>query len=106
MPSDTEQAKPPCLHNHAKTARRELIGRNSNHGHLCKKWADLRKRVDESPLRPSMSREGGPKLRSKRFLTAQDVIDIVHRYEAGETTQQIGNHYGISKTRLATVLRQ
>jgi len=29
----------------------------------------------------------------------------VHRYEASETTQQIGNHYGISKTRVATVLR-
>jgi transcriptional regulator of aromatic amino acid metabolism len=47
-----------------------------------------------------------PKLRSKRLLTAQDVADIVHRYEAGETTQQIGNRNGISKTRVATVLRE
>ena len=39
------------------------------------------------------------------MLTAQNVTDIVHRYEASETTQQIGNHYGISKTRVATVLR-
>ena len=31
---------------------------------------------------------------------------MVHRYEAGETTQQIGNRYGISKTRVATVLRE
>ena len=46
-----------------------------------------------------------PKPRSKRLLTAQNVTDIVHRYEASETTQQIGNHYGISKTRVATVLR-
>jgi hypothetical protein len=28
----------------------------------------------------------------------------VHRYEVGETTQKIGNHYGISKTRVADVL--
>jgi hypothetical protein len=44
------------------------------------------------------------KPRSKRFLTADEVADIVHRYGASETTQQIGNHYGISKTRVATVL--
>lgn len=30
----------------------------------------------------------------------------MHRYEAGETTQQIGNRYGISKTRVANVLRE
>jgi hypothetical protein len=30
----------------------------------------------------------------------------MHRYEAGETTQQIGNRYGISKTRVATVLHE
>jgi transcriptional regulator of aromatic amino acid metabolism len=46
------------------------------------------------------------KPRSKRFLTTDDLTDIVHRYEAGETTQQIGNRYGISKTRMATVLRE
>jgi hypothetical protein len=37
-------------------------------------------------------------------LTAEDITNIVHRYDAGETTQQIGNRYGISKTRVATVL--
>jgi hypothetical protein len=46
-----------------------------------------------------------PKTRSKRFLTPQDIADIVARYEAGDTTQQIGTLYGISKTRVATVLR-
>ena len=28
------------------------------------------------------------------------------RYEAGETTQQVGSRYGISKSRVATVLRE
>jgi len=28
----------------------------------------------------------------------------VYRYKAGETTQQVGNIYGISKTRVATIL--
>lgn len=28
------------------------------------------------------------------------------RYEAGETTQRVGARYGISKTRVATVLRE
>ncbi|MDM2496042.1 helix-turn-helix domain-containing protein [Mycobacteroides abscessus] len=28
------------------------------------------------------------------------------RYEAGETTQRVGTRYGISKTRVATVLRE
>jgi transcriptional regulator of aromatic amino acid metabolism len=28
------------------------------------------------------------------------------RYQAGETTQQVGRRYGISKTRVASVLRE
>jgi hypothetical protein len=63
----------------------------------------LRKLVNEEPRR-SPSCASPP--RSKRFLTAQDVADLVQRYEGGETIQQIGNHYGISKTRVATVLRE
>jgi uncharacterized protein (DUF433 family) len=84
----------------------EAIGRTSNLGDLCKKWADLRKRFNESPARPPLSREDSGQSRFKRFLTAHDVADIVDRYEVGETTQQIGNRYGISKTRVATVLRE
>lgn len=83
----------------------EAIGRNSNLGHLCKKWADLRERIDKSSARQPLSDQDGPKPRSKRFLTTDDLTDIVRRYEAGETTQQIGNRFGISKTRVATVLR-
>jgi transcriptional regulator of aromatic amino acid metabolism len=30
----------------------------------------------------------------------------VARYQAGETTQQVGTRYGISKTRVATILRE
>jgi hypothetical protein len=82
----------------------EAIGRNSNLGHLRKRWAELRKRINESPSRPLLSRQDGRKPRSKRLLTAQDIADIVRRYGAGETTQQIGNRYGISKTRVAKVL--
>jgi hypothetical protein len=44
-------------------------------------------------------------LAPKRFLSADHVTDIVQRYEAGETTHQVGKRYGISKTRVATVLR-
>jgi len=84
----------------------EAIGRNSNLGHLCKNWADLRKHVNESPTRPPLSRRDAPKPRSKRFLTAEDVTDIVDRYESGETTQEIGKRYGISKTRVADVLSE
>jgi len=80
----------------------EVIGRNSNLGHLCKKWADLRERISEAPRRPASSTPP----RSKRFLIPMDIDDIVHRYGAGETTQQIGAHYGISKTRVAAVLRK
>lgn len=84
----------------------EAIGRNSHLGHLRKKWADLRKRINGSPARPPLPSQGGPKSRSKRFLTAEDIADIVHRYEAGDTTQRVGNRYGISKTGVATVLRE
>jgi hypothetical protein len=34
------------------------------------------------------------------------VTGIVHKYEVGETTHRIGNHYGISETRVAIVLRK
>jgi hypothetical protein len=84
----------------------EAIGRNSNLGHLCKYWAELRKRVNESPARSPLSPRTDPKPRLKRFLNAQDVTDIAARYEAGETTQQVGNRYGISKSRVATILRE
>lgn len=45
-----------------------------------------------------------PKGRLKHFLATEDIADIVARYETGETTQQIGTRYGISKTRVANVL--
>ncbi|RIS58132.1 helix-turn-helix domain-containing protein [Mycobacteroides abscessus] len=44
--------------------------------------------------------------RSRRFLNTDAVTDITHRYEAGETTQQVGSRYGISKARVAAVLRE
>jgi DNA invertase Pin-like site-specific DNA recombinase len=81
----------------------ELIGRNSNLGHLCKKWADLRKCVQESPPR---ARPSSPPPRSKRFLSENDIADIITSYHAGATTKQLANRYGISKTRVATVLRE
>jgi DNA invertase Pin-like site-specific DNA recombinase len=82
----------------------EAIGRNSNLGHLCKKWTELRKRINESPGRPPLSQPNDPKPRGKRFLTADAVTDIVRRYEGGETTQHVGKRYGISKTRVASIL--
>jgi transcriptional regulator of aromatic amino acid metabolism len=39
-------------------------------------------------------------------LGATDVGDIIEKYNSGETTQQIGAHFGISKTRVATVIRE
>ena len=82
------------------------IGRNSNLGHLSEKWADLRKRIKESPARPPLSAQDSPNPRSKRFLTALDIADIVQQYEVGQTTPQIGNRYNISKSRVAMVLRE
>ena len=81
----------------------EAIGTYSNRGHLCEKFADLRKRINESP---PLLRHAGPSPRSKRFLSTEDVANIVQKYESGGTTQQIGTHYRISKTRVATVLRK
>jgi AraC-like DNA-binding protein len=81
----------------------EAIGRNSNLAHLGKRWADLRKHISESPRRPASS---GTPPRPKRYLVPADIDDIVHRYDAGETTEQISAHYGISKTRVAFVLRE
>jgi len=84
----------------------EAIGRNSNLAHLSNKWSDLRERIKASSPRPPLLYQERSKTRSKRFLTPQDIAYIVVRYQAGETTQQIGTHYGISKTRVATILRE
>jgi DNA invertase Pin-like site-specific DNA recombinase len=84
----------------------EAIGRNSNLAHLSNKWSDLRERIGKSLPRTSLLYQDKPKIRSKRFLTPQDTTDIVSRYQAGDTTQQVGTHYGISKTRVASVLRE
>ena len=85
--------------------RVEAIGRNSNLGHLRNKWADLCKCTSDSPARPPRGHEDLPKPRFKRFLSVTDIKDIGRRYEVGETTRQIGTCYGISKTRVAAVLR-
>jgi Helix-turn-helix domain len=72
---------------------------------MSRKWHDLRERIAASPARPPVLTKDVRKPRSKRFLCPADVTSIVARYEAGETTQQVSTHYGISKTRVATVLR-
>jgi len=84
----------------------EAIGRNSNLAHTSNKWSDLRERIKASSPRPPLLYQEHSKTRSKRFLTTEDREAIAHQYEAGRTTQQIGTHYGISKTRVATVLRE
>ena len=81
------------------------IGRNSNIADLSRKWYELRERIAASSPRSPLSGRNGPKPRTKRFLTTSDVADIIQRYER-ETTQQIGTRYGISKTRVATILRE
>ncbi|WP_237076635.1 hypothetical protein [Mycobacteroides abscessus] len=81
----------------------EAIGTYSNLAYLAEKYADLQKRVQRSTARPQ---QNTPVPRSRRFLRTGDVTDVTHRYEAGETTQQIGNRYGISKARVAAVLRE
>jgi hypothetical protein len=70
------------------------------------KFADLRKRIQEAPERSPLLRDNGPPPRSKRFLTADDLTDIATGYEAGATTNHIASRYSISKTRVATVLRE
>ena len=84
----------------------EAIGTYSNRGQLCEKWSELRKSIKESPARSPLSNEAGPKPRSKRFLTPDDLADIATSYEAGATTNAIASRYVISKTRVATVLRE
>jgi hypothetical protein len=84
----------------------DAIGTYSNLASLREKYTDLRKRVLEAPPRPPLLRSQAPPARTKRFLTESDATDIAQRYEAGETTRQIGTRHAISKTRVATVLRE
>lgn len=84
----------------------EAIGRNSNLRFVKAQWRDLQERIATSPPRPHLSGQDIQKHRSKRFLSPTDITDVVRRYEAGETTQQIGTHFGISKVRVAAILRE
>ena len=63
-------------------------------------------RLPEPTGRPALSRRNGLKPRFKRFLNAQDVTEIATRYETGESTQQVGTRYGISKSRVTAILRE
>jgi len=73
---------------------------------LREKWANLRKRLREAPTRSPLSRHDATPRRLKRFLSADDIADIAQMYEVGDTTEQIGDGYGMSKARVATVLRE
>ena len=73
---------------------------------MSKKWHDLQERIATSPSRSEPPRRDDQKPRSKRFLTPDDTAIIVERYETGNTTADIGRHYGMSKTRVATILRE
>jgi hypothetical protein len=73
---------------------------------MSRKWSDLQERIAASPSRPRLSGQDSHKPRSKRFLSPQDIADIVGLYESGETTQQVGARYVISKSRVATILRE
>lgn len=84
----------------------EAIGTYSNLASLREKYTDLRKRVLEAPPRPPLLSSQAPPPRTKRFLTESAATDFAQRYEAGETTRQIGTRYGISKTHVATILRE
>jgi hypothetical protein len=72
---------------------------------MSRKWSDLQERIAASSSRPGVSGQDSQKPRSKRFLNPQDIADIVG-YQSGETTQQVGARYGISKSRIATILRE
>lgn len=72
---------------------------------MSRKWFDLRERIRSSPYRSPRVGPETPPPRSRRFLTAEDTAEIVQAYEAGQSTQCIGSRYGVSKTRVATVLR-
>ena len=74
--------------------------------YLSNKWRDLQEQIAASPRRPPKSADDGRKPRYKRFLGYRAVADIVARYEAGETTQQIASRHEISKTRVSTILRE
>ena len=39
-------------------------------------------------------------------MSTEDLADVAASYEAGDTTNQIASRYGISKTRVSTILRK
>jgi hypothetical protein len=85
--------------------RVEAIRTYSNPGSVREKWADLRKRLREAPIRPPLSRDDSLPPRSKRLLGADDIADITARYDSGASTKKIADHYRVSRSRVSDLLR-
>jgi len=63
-------------------------------------------RRSNAPVVVKVAAVVSPLSSNARKSSPTDIDYIVHRYDAGETTEQIGAHHGISKTRVARVLRE
>lgn len=84
----------------------EAIRSNSKLEQTSRKWHELQERIRSSPHRSPQTDPDNTSPRSRRFLTATDTAEIVQAYEACHSTQRIGSRYGMSKARVATILRE
>lgn len=81
----------------------ELIRAYANKSILRDRLADLRKRIEIAPPRPT---ETSLEVRHKRLLTSRDIDEIAVDYQAGASAEAIAGRYGISKTRVLDLLRE
>jgi hypothetical protein len=83
----------------------EAIGRTSNLGHLCKKWADLRKRIEESAPRPPQPPKTGRTRALKRQVGREEIDQIIAKYQSGVSTNQLMTEHHLAKRTISALLK-
>jgi len=82
----------------------ELVGACSDQSRTAAKFADLRRRINDSPARRSGRRDRGQGV--PRRLNVEETSDLVQGYRAGLTVYELASQFGIHRGMVSGVLER
>jgi hypothetical protein len=83
----------------------DLIRAYSNKVNLRDQYADLRKRLQALPFRPQEPARVGPTRALKRRLDRAEIDEIIAKYQAGNSTNQLMAEHRLAKRTISTLLK-
>jgi hypothetical protein len=83
----------------------DLIRAYSNKVNLRDQYADLRKRLQALPFRPQEPARVGPTRALKRRLDRAEIGEIIAKYQAGNSTNQLMAEHRLAKRTISTLLK-